>query len=101
VSFIQTFAIPNLQVPIDVVVVGFLIVVVVEGIEEVVEVEVEVEVDVRVLEVMSVVVLVGEFPGLMVVVVLEEVVVLFVLWAATWLFNADADSVGDFDLQLK
>jgi hypothetical protein len=62
---------------------------------------VEVEVVVRYREVIRVVVLVGEFPGLMVVVVLEEVVVLSVLWAAIWLFNADADSVGDFDLQLK
>jgi hypothetical protein len=49
----------------------------------VVEVEVEVVdvlVVVRVREVMSVVVLVGDCPGLTVVVVLEEVVVLFVLW---------------------
>lgn len=44
---------------------------------------VEVEVVVRYREVIRVVVLVGEFPGLMVVVVLEEVVVLFVLWEAT------------------
>ena len=44
---------------------------------------VRVDVVVRVREVMSVVVLVGELPGLEVVVVLEEVVVLFVLWAET------------------
>jgi hypothetical protein len=69
---------------------------------DVVEVlEVVVEVLVRVREVMRVVVLVGEFPGLTVVVVLEEVVVLFVLWLATWLCNADVVSVGDLDLQLK
>ncbi len=84
-------------------VVGMRLVVVVE-VELVDVVLVEVEVVVRYREVMRVVVLVGEFPGLMVVVVLELVVVwvvLFVLWAAIWLFNADVDSVGDFDLQLK
>ena len=62
----------NKEAPIDVVV-GLFVVVVVVGIEVVVDVEVEVVV--RFLEVMRVVVLVGEFPGCMVVVVLEEVVV--------------------------
>jgi len=54
-------------------VVGLFVVVVVVGIEVVVDVEVEVVV--RFLEVMRVVVLVGELSGLTVVVVLEEVVV--------------------------
>lgn len=63
----------------------FLWVVVVFGRTDVVVevVSFRVEVVVRVREVMRVVVLVGEFPGLTVVVVLEEVVVLFVLWLAT------------------
>lgn len=62
----------------------FLVVVVFGRTDVVVEVvSFRVEVVVRVREVIRVVVLVGEFPGLTVVVVLEEVVVLFVLWAAT------------------
>ena len=57
-------------------------IVVVEAGIEVVVVVVRVEVVVRLREVMSVVVLVGDCPGLTDVVVLEEVVVLFVLCAA-------------------
>jgi hypothetical protein len=81
------------------VVVDFAVDVVVAVGIEVVVVEVEVVVSVR--EVMRVVVLVGVFPGLTDVVVLELVVVLFVLWTATCLCNDEADSVGDLDSQLK
>jgi hypothetical protein len=70
----------NKGVPIDVVV-GFLVVVVVVGVDVVVDEEVEVVVRLR--EVMSVVVLLGDCPGCMVVVVLELVVVLFVLCTET------------------
>jgi hypothetical protein len=90
------------QTCIDVVVVMVVIgleVVVDVDVVEVVEVEVDVVVKVR--EVMSVVVLVGVLPGLTDVVVLELVVVLLVLWAATWLCNDAEDSVGDLDLQLR
>jgi len=80
-------------------------VVVVVGLEVVVEVEVlevVVEVVVRFREVMSVVVLVGDWFGFTVVVVLEEVVVWVVLFApcAAVTFNDELASVGDFDLQL-
>jgi hypothetical protein len=61
----------------EVVAVGRMEVVVVEVVVEVVDVLVVV----KVREVMMVVVLAGELPGLEVVVVLEEVVVLFVFWA--------------------
>jgi hypothetical protein len=61
---------------------GLRLVVVVEVVEEE-EVGVRVEVVVRLREVMRVVVLVGDFPGLTEVVVLDEEEVLFVLCAET------------------
>jgi hypothetical protein len=61
---------------------------------------VDVEVVVRVREVMRVVVLVGDWFGIMELVVLELLVVLFVLWTVTWLCNDEAGSVGALDLQL-
>jgi hypothetical protein len=79
------------------------LVVVVEVVEEE-EVVVRVEVVVRFREVMRVVVLVGDCPGLTDVVVLELVVVwvvLFVPCAARASSEDTFASVGDFDLQLK
>jgi hypothetical protein len=85
------------------VVVGLRLVVGVEVVlGEVVVVRVEVEVKMR--EVMRVVVLVGDCPGLTDVVVLEEVVVWVVLCApcaARASLEVAFASVGDFDLQLK
>lgn len=75
-------------------VVGFMVVVVLVAI-------LRVEVVVRLRDVMMVEVLVGDFPGLTEVVVLELVVVLFVLCLETLLCNDEEDSVGDFELQLK
>jgi hypothetical protein len=75
-------------------VVGFMVVVVLGAI-------LRVEVVVRFRDVMMVEVLVGDFPDLTEVVVLELVVVLFVLCEETLLCNDEEVSVGDFELQLK
>jgi hypothetical protein len=100
VELVEVVEVVEVGEMVEVVEVAGLRLVVVEVVEEE-EVTLRVEVVVRLREVMRVVVLVGDCPGLTDVVVLELVVVLFVLCVEIWLFNLESASVGDFDLQLK